>query len=92
MKHGLLCVPACKNCTGELCCNVDLSGAIDCKEDGLDDFDIESNNQELFPNECLTYDVPWVNEETVEAQRDLFSEDFLDLETPWFDEEIVYTT
>lgn len=68
LRHGLSCVAACKNCTGELCGNVDST--VDCTfNDNEDDSDHSDQDdyEELIPDDCLSFDIPWIDEEVVET-------------------------
>ena len=74
-KHGLHCVPACKNCTGTSCSNADISitGLSDSEdEDDIDDMIAENNELDhdddtAFDDDILDCFIPWVTEEVVQA-------------------------
>ncbi len=63
MKHGLSCVAACKNCYGDQCENVAETDNDDLPSEE------ESNTislEDLIPEDCLQFDIPWLDEEEVE--------------------------
>jgi len=59
-KHGLSCVPACKNCYGELCHNVKQSPVDDDGENVLLEDD-------LITDDSLEFDSPWYEEMIVKG-------------------------
>jgi hypothetical protein len=68
-KHGLLCVAACKNCNGEACENIEAAGVHMGDDDGDDnDFVLEADEgmpEEEIPEDCMHFDIPWIEEEIV---------------------------
>ena len=63
MKNGLPCVAASKNCSGEQCENV---AQLSLTELGYDDLDVESDVEDLVPDDCMQFDIPWLDEEVIE--------------------------
>jgi 5'-3' exonuclease len=63
LKHGLACVSACKNCHGDQCDNADVHSAV--SEDDDDEEMVVSDIEDLFPDDCKQFDVPWLYEEVV---------------------------
>ena len=69
-KHGLSCVPACKNCYGELCTNANheqlAAESADSGDDDLDETDEITNGcDELVVEDCLDFLLPCWEEEVV---------------------------
>jgi len=59
-KHGLSCVPACKNCYGELCHNVKQSPVLFESVD--DDGENVLLEDDLITDDSLEFDSPWCEE------------------------------
>ena len=71
MKHGLLCVAACQNCYSDQCENVTQPDGVANNDN--DDFCIDeesevTNLEDLTPEDCVLFDIPWLDEEEVECQ------------------------
>ena len=89
MKHGSSCVAACKNCIGQSCGNADKPGMLHL--DRADDdvncdniFDLEE--VELIPEDCVQFDIPWLDEEVVESE---VVEEFYEDKNLWYQRSLV---
>jgi len=71
MKHGLPCLPACKHCCGRSCGNAGaaIGDAVLCCADNDDIVELldDALAGENIPDECLEFDMPWLDEEVVSA-------------------------
>ena len=87
-KHGLSCVAACKNCMGQQCINADKTPSPASVIPDEDDVDCDNvfDMQEIIPEDCLNYDIPWLDEEVVEVEVPSSANDLI--KYPWLAEDI----
>lgn len=73
VKHGLPCLAACKNCSGEVCENThDVydpgNDVLELPDDDIvDSFANERELIDLVPEDCTMFDVPWLDEEVIDS-------------------------
>ena len=72
-KHGLTCVPACKNCCGDQCENIEsqCTAEVSPNFSNSDEYDNNEDLEELIPEDCREFDFPWIDEEIIESAETL---------------------
>jgi len=66
VKYGLPWLTACKHCCRESCENADTTRVVedemDIKNEEVDAF----TEKDIVPDECLDFDMPWLDEEVTD--------------------------